>query len=69
MRKKEHLSELKERIHQLEQEKEQLTKENLAHQMNNGAASAVDPAVVAGLSGTFPLPFFFLFLMLSRLLV
>jgi hypothetical protein len=60
MRKKEYLSELKDRIQQLEQEKEQLTKENLAHQMNNKTTSAVDPAVVAGLNGK-PICFFVLF--------
>lgn len=53
MRKKEHLSDLKERIQQLEQEKEQLTKENLAYQMNNNSIKTptptIDPNVVSGL--------------------
>jgi len=54
MRKKEYLSELKARIDQLEQEKEQLVKENLAHQMNSNVTPTVDPAVVTGLNGAFP---------------
>jgi hypothetical protein len=66
MRKKEYLSELKARIQQLEQEKEQLTKENMAHKLNSNTTvtqQTVDPAIVAGLNGID-----FTFLNLSSLL-
>lgn len=55
MRKKEYLSELKAKIQQLEDEKEQLTKENMNYKLNNNNHNntpAVDPNVANAISGT-----------------
>lgn len=67
MRKKEYLSELKARIQQLEDEKEQLTKENMTYKLNNNTP-AVDPTVANAISGMFPSLFIIIILFSNKLI-